>query len=125
MKRYAFVIACLFLSFTIVGCNANKSTVTLTSGNYYAVGEYDEMLTPYLWLNTDENQFQFGPGSIVSFAEYGTYVVVDDTVIAVSQNTTFQFEMKDKKTLVLIDNGDNDYFKIPIGTQFVFSEDLK
>ena len=33
--------------------------------------------------------------------------------------------IKDNNTLVLIDNGDNEYFKIPINTQFVYSEDLR
>ena len=33
--------------------------------------------------------------------------------------------IKDKNTLILIDNGDNDFFIIPINTQFVYSEDLK
>lgn len=53
------------------------------------------------------------------------YEVENGTIIATSQSTTFEFEIKDKNTLVLIDNGDNEYFKIPINTQFVFSKDLK
>lgn len=125
MKRILCCFVCLIMLISVIGCNTDNNSAALSSGGYYAVGEYDEMLTPYLWLNTDESKFQFGVGAIVSYAEYGTYKVVNGTVIAVSQNTTFQFEIKDKNTLTLIDNGDNDYFKIPIGTQFVYSEDLK
>jgi hypothetical protein len=97
----------------------------LRSGNYYAVGDYEEMLTPYLGLDTDQKTFSFGAGSVISYAERGNYAVVDGSIIATSQSTTFQFEIVDKNTLILIDNGDNEYFKIPVNTQFVFSEVLK
>ena len=83
------------------------------------------MLTPYLWIDTDKNEFSLGAGSIISYAERGTYEIADGKVIATSQSTTFEFEMKDNTTLVLIDNGDNEYFKLPINTQFVYSEDLR
>lgn len=125
MKRIVCCFVCLIPLITVIGCNTDNNTVSLSSGSYYAVGKYDEMFTPYLWLNTDESTFQFGAGSIVSYAEYGTYKMENGIVIAVSQTTSFQFDIKDKNTLVLIDNGDNDYFKIPIGTQFVFCENLK
>lgn len=107
----------------LVACNSN--TVLLHSGNYYAVGDYEEFLTPYLWLDTSENRFSFGAGSVISYAENGTYEIVDSKIIATSQSTTFEFEIKDKNTLVLTDNGNNEYFKIPISTQFAFSKDLK
>jgi hypothetical protein len=109
---------------SLVGCNSDINT-SLLSGSYYAVGEYEEMLTPYFWLDTSKNEFQFGAGSIISYAEYGTYEIMDGKIIATSQSTTFEFEIRDENTLVLIDNGDNDYFKIPVNTQFVYSEDLK
>ena len=124
MKR-VFVFICLVLLVSFSGCNADNNATSLHSGNYYAVGDYEEMLTPYLWLDTDQKNFSFGPGSVVSYAEHGTYEVVDGAIIATSQSTTFQFEIVDKNTLILIDNGDNEYFKIPVNTQFEFSEDLK
>ena len=109
--------------FPFVGCDSNTTPVFY--GSYYAVGDYEEMLTPYLFLDDDNNEFCFGPGSVVSYTEYGSYKIVDGKIIATSQSTTFEFEIKDKNTLILIDNGDNDFFKIPINTQFVYSEDLK
>ena len=113
-------LICLLILFLLVGCNSD--TPPVLSGNYYAVGDYEEMMTPYLWLDTNENSFYFGAGSIISYAENGTYEILDSKVIAKSQSTTFKFEIKDKNTLVLIDNGDNDFFKIPINTQFVYRE---
>ena len=123
MKRTICCLICLLMLFSFVGCNS--ATTSVLSGNYYAVGDYEEMLTPYLWLDINENQFSLGAGSLVSYAENGSYKILDGKIIATSQSTTFKFEIKDKNTLVLVDNGDNDFFKIPINTQFIYSEDLK
>ena len=95
--------------FSFVGCDSD--TTPVFSGSYYAVGDYEEMLTPYLSLDTDNNEFRFGAGSVVSYQEYGSYKIADGKIIATSQSTTFEFEIKDKNTLILIDNGDNDFFK--------------
>ena len=123
MKRILCCLICLLTLFSFVGCNSD--TTPVLTGNYYAVGDYEEMLTPYLWLDINENKFSFGAGSEVSYAENGSYKILDGKIIATSQSTTFKFEIKDKNTLVLVDNGDNDFFKIPINTQFIYSEDLK
>ena len=125
MKRVISFFICLILLISFSGCNTDNDSTLLHSGHYYAVGDYEEMLTPYVWLDIEQNKFSFGAGSVVSYAENGTYKVVDGIIIATSQSTTFKFDIVDKNTLVLIDNGDNEYFKIPINTQFIFSEDLK
>ena len=125
MKRIISFFICLIILISFSSCNADNNATSLRSGNYYAVGDYEEMLTPYVWLDIEQNKFSFGPGSVVSYAERGIYEVVDGVIIATSQSTTFQFEIVDKNTLILIDNGDNEYFKIPVNTQFVFSEVLK
>ena len=123
MKRIFCSLVCFLILFSIAGCNSD--TCPVRSGNYYAVGDYEEMLTPYLWIDTDNNEFRFGAGSVVSYQEYGSQKIADGKIIATSQSTTCKCEIKDKNTLVLIDNGDNDYFKIPVNTQFIYSEDLK
>ena len=123
MKRIIYFSICLLMLFSFIGCNSN--TTPVLSGNYYAVGDYEEMLTPYLSLDTNNSEFCFGAGSVVSYQEYGFYEILDGKIIATSQSTTFIFEINDKNTLILIDNGDNDFFKIPINTQFIYSEDLK
>lgn len=124
MKRLLCCVVCIVLIFSFIGCNSDSNNSVL-SGNYYAVGDYEEMLTPYLWLDTNENKFSLGAGSVVSYAENGSYEIVDGKIIATSQSARFEFEIQDKSTLVLTDNGDNDYFKIPTNTQFVYSKDLK
>ena len=125
MKRVISFFICLILLISFFGCNTDNDSTLLHSGHYYAVGDYEEMLTPYVWLDIEQNKFSFGAGSVVSYAENGTYKVVDGIIIAISQSTTFKFDIVDKNTLILIDNGDNEYFKIPINTKFIFSEDLK
>ena len=125
MKRVISFFICLIMLISFSGCNTDNDSTLLHSGHYYAVGDYEEMLTPYVWLDIEQNKFSFGAGSVVSYAENGTYKVVDGIIIATSPSTTFKFDIVDKNTLILIDNGDNEYFKIPINTKFIFSEDLK
>ena len=136
MKRIISFFICLIILISFSSCNADNNATSsscntdnnatsLRSGNYYAVGDYEEMLTPYLWLDTDQKTFSFGAGAVISYEEHGTYAVVGETIIATSQSITFQFEIVDKNTLILIDNGDDEFFKIPLNTQFVFSEVLK
>ena len=125
MKRIISFFICLIILISFSGCNADNNATSLRSGNYYAVGDYEEMLTPYLCLDTDQKTFSFGAGSVFSYEERGNYSVVDGSIIATSQSITFQFEIVDKNTLILIDKGDDEFFKIPINTQFVFSEVLK
>ena len=125
MKRIFSFVVCLFVVFSAAACTSDNNSLSLLSGNYYAVGDYEEMLTPYLRLDTEENSFSFGGGALISYAENGTYEVIKRKIIATSQSTTFEFEIIDEKTLVLTDNGDNEYYKIPINTRFVFSENLE
>ena len=125
MKRIISFFICLIILISFSGCNADNNATSLRSGKYYAVGDYEEMLTPYLRLDTDQKTFSFSAGSVFSYAVRGNYAVVDGSIIATSQSTTFQFEIVDNNTLILIVNGDDEYFKIPVNTQFVFSEVLK
>ena len=94
MKRIIIFFICLIILISFSGCNADNNDTSLRSGNYYAVGDYEEMLTPYLWLDTDQKTFSFGAGSVISYAERGNYAVVDGSIIATSQSTTFQFEIE-------------------------------
>ena len=125
MKRILCCLVYIIVLASVSGCNTDNATTSLLSGCYYAVGDYEEMLTPYIWIDTNKNEFSMSVGAIVSYAEHGKYEIVDGKILATSQSTIFEFEIKDKNTLVLIDDGDNDYFKIPINTQFIFSKDLK
>ncbi len=124
MKRFIALLLITISVFLFVGCKSDAPA--LTSGFYYAVGDYEQFLTPYLCIETGKNQFSFGAGSGVSYAMYGSYKIENGVILAASPSTTFKFEIVDKKTLVLIDNGDHDTLNIvPIGTRFVFSKSIK
>ena len=60
MKRIICFLICLLMLFSFVGCDSD--TTPVLSGSYYAVGDYEEMLTPYLWLDINENKFSLGAG---------------------------------------------------------------
>lgn len=115
------IFAVLQTTLSFIGCYT-----PVRSGCYYAVGDYEEGLTPYLRLDTNTTMFEFCAGHFVSFAERGSYVIEDDILFATidSDGTTYRFEIKDRNTLIFKDPADN-YIKIPIDTPFMFSKDLK
>ena len=120
MKRIMYTIICLVMLISLVCCNSRQDhTVRLSSGTYYAVGDYEKFLTPYLYIDTSNGTFRYGGGAVVSYAEYGTYTVQDRILVAVCQNQsqTYFFEIKDNQTLELIFDGGRE--------KYVFSEELK
>ena len=123
MKRIICIATCLLLILGCVGCNFDNNTPILNHGNYYADGDFEEGLTPYVSLTLDEISFRMGAGDLVSFQAYGSFEINGNELIATTQLAIFVFEIKDPKTIVLIDSGDNEYFQFPENTQFVFFED--
>ena len=104
-----------------IGPIAKKENQTqVKQGSYYAVGDYEEMMTPYLSLNGDDHTFYLGAGELVSAAAYGTYEVKDSRLIAKSQVGTYVFEIMDSGSVVLIENGDNHFLQLPTYTEFVY-----
>jgi hypothetical protein len=104
-----------------IGPIAKKENQTqVKQGSYYAVGDYEEMMTPYLSLNGDDHTFYLGAGALFSAAAYGTYEVKDSRLIAKSQVGTYVFEIMDSGSVVLIENGDNHFLQLPTYTEFVY-----
>jgi len=123
MKRVAVLFLAMFIAIGLTACQKTQSDpCDLSSGTYYMVGEFEEMMTPYLYLNFDDYTFSMGAGLLVSYAEIGSFVVEENKITATSQSTTFVFEIKDKNALVLVDNGDDEYFKMPEKAEFVFRD---
>ena len=113
----------MIVAVSFVACqNAQSDPCELPSGTYYMVGEFEELMTPYLALNFEDHTFRMGAGSLVSYQEYGSFIVSDNRITATSQSTVFVFEIKDNNTLILVDNGDNEYFKMPNNSEYVFRE---
>lgn len=123
MKKIIVAFFSVIVAVSFVACrNAQSDPCELPSGTYYMVGEFEEMLTPYLHLNFDDYTFSMGAGGVVSYAEIGSFVVKENKITATSQSTVFVFEIKDNNTLILVDNGDNEYFKMPNNSEYVFRE---
>ena len=74
-------------------------------------------------LSLDDNTVRVGAGSLFSLQAYGSFEINGSKLIATSQITTFVFEIKDSRTLVLIDNGDNENFQLAENTVFIFCAD--
>lgn len=117
-----FALFCVAIFFT--GCNSENRAPELYSGHYYAIGEYKSGLTPYVLIDTDNKDFSICEGHLVSYAEIGTYEIRDGKLTATTQTTTFTFEIKDAKTLVLVQIGEDLFTLLPIGTQFVYRKDF-
>ena len=123
MKRILCCLICLVFLFLFVGCNSN--TTPVLSGIYYVKGDFEEGLTPYVSLSLDDNTFSMGAGSLVSFSANGSFTIEEDTLVATTQIATFVFNITDSNTLVLVDNGDNEYFQLAENSEFVYSNNLK
>ena len=123
MKKIVVAFLFVIVAVSFVACqNAQSDPCELPSGTYYMVGEFEELMTPYLALNFEDHTFRMGAGSLVSYQEYGSFIVSDNRITATSQSTVFVFEIKDNNTLLLVDNGDNEYFKMPNNSEYVFRE---
>lgn len=125
MKRFFILTFCLLFLLAFVGCNSSKSEEKLISGTYYMQGDFDEGLTPYVSLSLEDGGFAMGAGSTVSFQAQGSFSIEGNSLVATTQISTFVFEIKDSKTLILIDNGDNEFFQLKENTEFIHSDTMR
>ena len=126
MKKFCLLLALtLIMSVLFCGCGMNFTDAQPESGFYLAkersalLSSPDQTieLQPYVSLDTEEKIFTYGQSLLMSYAEYGYYEIKDDKLIATTQNeTTYKFEIKDKNTLVMIDDNGNAI------DEFVYSE---
>ena len=120
MKKFMIILLTLNLLFGLVGCNS----INLESGYYYVGGEYEEFATPYVKLNFDDNSFSFGEGTLLSYAERGSFEIKGERITASTQNTTFVFEIKDSSSIILIDCGGYKPFAEYEGSDFTYRENI-
>ena len=60
----------------------------------------------------------------IGYGHYGSFEIKDQQLIAAIGNWTFVFEIKDKHTLILTEEGDTSY-DVPYNSEFLFSEGLR
>ena len=122
MKKILSILVLLSVVLSFGGCHFTSSGSTLASGTYYIDGDYPEYMTPYLQLDMEENTFSLGMGTILSYSESGSFMIVGEKLIGKSQNTVFIFEITDSNTLVLTHNELFD--ELPPDVHFVLTEDI-
>ena len=124
MKRILSIVICIVLLLSITAC-APAEPIELKAGAYYLDGNFKKGATPYIWFYPDQNEFYISSGTTYSYAERGTYEIKDDQLIATSQYTVFTFDINNSDTLVLVDSGNNDYFRFQLGIEFIYSTEIK
>ena len=122
MKKIISIIVLLAIVLSFSGCNSNASRDALISGDYDAVGDYPEYMTPNLRLDLEENTFHLCMGAVVSYAERGSFVILGNQLMCKSQNAFFIFEITDNNTLVLTHNTHFD--ELPPDAHFILAEDI-
>ena len=129
MKRILCCLLLLTLLFVFAGCSFSSN---FSSGTYYAADEqYVDGCNPYLFLDTEKNYFRFGASDLISFSEYGNYIVIGNKIFALSQNNRiFIFEIKDANTVLCPKEfiyilGEHTYkdYDIPENTAFVLANE--
>lgn len=123
MKKAMALILLVVVLACLVSCkNSVSNPCDLASGTYYASGDYQEFMVPYVQLDFEENSFSMGMGTILSYAEHGTFTIKDNRLTATTQSGNSVFEIKDDRTLVLIEVNITGW-ELPENIEFVYQQD--
>ncbi len=123
MKKAIALILLVIVCICLVSCkNSVSDPSDLASGTYYARGDYQEFMVPYVQLNFEDYSFSMGMGTILSYAEIGTFTVKDHRLTATTQNGKSVFEIKNDGTLVLIEVAVPDW-DLPENLEFAYHQD--
>ena len=121
MKKILVLFVLIVICFSLCSCQDDGSyqddasdPCDLPSGMYYMVGDFEQPMIPYLYLDFDDHTFQSGAGIVVSYADYGSFTVKGTNIIATDQyNRIFVFEIADTNKLILVANGNSEYSDLP------------
>lgn len=112
MKKISLLLAVVIMVMVLLcGCGAQSADAQLKTGCYLAeersssVSTDDQaiMLEPYVSIDIEDNFFCYGQSLMMSYAEYGSFEIIDDKLVATVQNgNTYVFKIKDSDTLVCI-----------------------
>ena len=122
MKKLTCIFLCFIILVFTVGCSNN--TTTVKDGYYFAEGDFERYLTPFIRFNTEHKTFTMSSGLNVNYIIWGDYEIKDNILIANTKDDiypNFKFEIKSQNILILIDNEDRIMFKDRINKQFKFS----
>ncbi len=114
VKKISLLLAVVvMISVLLCGCGAHSADAQLKTGYYMAEARSSSvsadgqalMIGPYVSLDTENKTFIYGQSLMMSYAEYGSYEIIDGKLVATVQNgNTYDFEIKDGSTLVMLDD---------------------
>lgn len=120
MKRLLAIVFCIMMFLS--GCG--EATVP-QSGNYYAQGDYEKYMRPYVYIGMEDGSFVTCSGSAISYAEVGAFTVDGDELTANTLSCRFVFEIADETTLVLEEFSGNTPYEMHEGMTFILSRELQ
>lgn len=122
MKKLTGIFLCFIILVFSVGCSNN--TTTVKDGYYFAEGNYDKGLTPFIRFNIEHQTFSTSSGLYYDYIIWGNYEIKENILIANvedNRHPNFKFEIKNQNTIVLIDNEDGRMYEDLINQEFKFS----
>ncbi len=122
MKRTLCIAFSILFVLMLAGCSAKDKEVS--TGIYYCKGDYEEYMTPYIWVDNSDSFFTMGEGTTSTNVLTGSFTIEKDRLIATASPYTLVFEIKGSKTLVLTDSENFKLFKLPENAKFILSDDL-
>lgn len=121
MKRLCAWLFCLLLVFSAAGCA--DADVEIRTGCYFLKSEGEEIMTPYLYLDLENNSAHLSGGMAMSYAETGTVTVDGTRILVETRPTTYVFRIQDGDTLILTDCTGENPFDLPMGGELAFNEE--
>lgn len=125
-KTCSLLAVAVLLTITLFGCGVRKDknapasgALLPESGTYEAAGNYDEIMTPYISLNTEDKTFSLSGGMALSYAEFGTFDIYKDKLVARSPDATYEFGIIDGNTLLLLRVSGGENSVLSVNTKFV------
>jgi hypothetical protein len=109
MKKVYLLFVALIMLF-LSGCEAGKSDIV--SGNYVMEMQEkdDSTVSPYLYIDTDDNAFLFFYDSLSSYANVGSFTVEKGVLKAVTNDEkyTYCFSIEKDGTLKFIKDASSE-----------------
>ncbi len=120
MKTITAIVLCLCL---LAGCAAGGEALELKSGSYFLKADTDRLITPYLYLDMENQSAHLSGSMVMSYAETGTVTIEGSRVMVQTGQTTYVLRMQDSETLILTDCSGENPFHLPVGGELVFNEE--
>lgn len=110
MKKFIICFVCLaLLIVTFSGCKGQKEP-ELLNGSYMLSQYMGAYMSPIIKFDTEKNTFSFHYDYLSSYYAYGEFTIKDNKIFAETDDGkyTYIFEIKDKETIVFVQEGSSE-----------------